>query len=262
MRSTKRFEDSIRAALSDFSSRVEASDQLKFKINYAIEQQSQKGDSVMKKRFTIKSAAIIAAVVCLTTVTVFAAANVSGYISFSSSKPAYTSFPTEETLQKDFGFVAKTVNTFSNGYIFKDAKLVNICAIDKNGKSSSVEKEISYCYTSGQGNQISLFAHKPFPDETMDPKAVKTDYKGVSLLYFSQKYKFVPENYKMTEEDKRAQKNGEIEYSYGSDTVENSVIQNVIWENDGINYNLMAKNSKLTQTELTAMAKEIVDKSK
>ncbi len=262
MRSTKQFEESIRAALYDFSSRVETSDQLKFKINYAIEQQSQKGDSVMKKRFTIKSAAIIAAVLCLTTVTVFAAANVSGYISFSSSKPAYTSFPEEETLQKDLGLVPKTVNAFSNGYAFKDAKIINISAIDNSGKNSSDEKEISYRYTSSQGNEINLFVHKRVSDETMDPKAVKVDYKGISLLYSSQKYKFVPENYKMTEEDKRAQKSGEVEYSYGSDTVEDSVIQNVIWMNDEASYNLMAKNSKLTQTELTAMAKEIVDKSK
>jgi hypothetical protein len=262
MRSTRLFEESIRQTLSNISNQAEASEWLSLRVKNAIRQQTNKEESVMKKRFTLKSVAIIAAVLCLTTVTVFAASRVSGYISMSSTKAAYTSFPAEETLQKDLGFVPKAVSTFSNGYTFTSAEIAGISAVDKSGKKISDTKAINYRYTSGQGKKISLSVHKVLPDESMDSKAVKTDYKGITLLYSSQKYKFVPENYKMTEEDKKAQQSGEVEYSYGSDKVENSLIQNVIWMNNGVSYNLMAMDSDLTQADLTAMAKETVDKSK
>ena len=89
------------------------------------------------------------------------------------------------------------------------------------------------------------------------------DYKGVTLSYSSQKYKFVPADYQLTEQDKKAQESGEIMFSYGSDAVQDSIVQNVTWtDSEGISYDLMASDSKLQQTDLTAMAKEIVDKNK
>jgi hypothetical protein len=85
----------------------------------------------------------------------------------------------------------------------------------------------------------------------------------VTLSYSSQKYKFVPADYQLTEQDKKAQESGEIMFTYGSDAVQDSIVQNVTWtDSEGISYDLMASDSKLQQTDLTAMAKEIVDKNK
>jgi hypothetical protein len=261
MPSTKLLEIRIKDTLANASNRVEASEQLSFKVKNAINQQTKKEDSIMKKRFTFKSAMIMAAVLCLTTVTVFAATRVSSYISKGSTGSAYTSFPTEETLQKDLGFVPKTVSAFSNGYTFQNANFGDISAVDKNGKPVGGSKSVYFRYSAGQ-EKVTLTVHKQLPDETAESKAVKTDYKGISLSYTSQKYRFVPVNYKMTEEDKKAEKSGEIMFSYGSDKVENSVVQNVTWINNEISYDLLASDSNLTQDQLTAMAKEIVDKSK
>ncbi|HEX3039503.1 MAG TPA: hypothetical protein VHP54_04350 [Caproiciproducens sp.] len=216
----------------------------------------------MKKRFTFKSAAIMAAVLCLTTVTVFAATHVGEFISSSSSKPTYTSFPTETELQKDLGFVPNTVNTFSNKYTFHDAVIGTNTPVGEDGKKMGDYKFISYTYVFDKEKKVNLYVNKKLPGETIDPKAVKTDYKGLTLSYTSQKYKFVPADYKLTEEDKKAETSGEIEFSYGSDKVENNIVQNIVWTDNGISYNLMASDSNLTQADLTAMAKEIVDKSK
>jgi hypothetical protein len=262
MQNTRLFEKSIKDTLLNASTRVEASEQLSSKVKNAVQQQTQKEDPVMKKRFTFKSAMIMAAVLCLTTVTVFAATRASSYISMSSPSARSTTFPTEESLQKDLGFVPKTVKTFSNGYTFHTVEIGGISAIDKDGKKMGDYKSVTYRYAADQGKKVTLNINKQLPDETADSKAVKTDYKGLTLSYTSQKYKFVPVNYKMTEEDKKAEKSGEIMFSYGTDTVENSTIQNVTWINNGISYDLMASDSDLTQTNLTAMAKEIVDKSK
>lgn len=263
MQSTKLFEENIKETLSSVSNQVEASNQLRFKVNHAVKQQTQKEGLFMRKRFSLKSAAILVAILCLTTVTVFAATRVSEYISTSSSKPTYTSFPTEQELQKNLGFVPKIVNTFSNSYTFHEAVIGNTTPVDENGKKMDVYKFISYTYVSGKGEKVNLTVNKLMPGETSDSKAAKTDYKGITLSYSSQKYRFVPPDYKLTEEEKKAQESGEIMFSYGSDTVQNSIIQNVVWtDSDKINYNLMASDSNLKQADLVAMAKEIVDKNK
>ena len=262
MRSTKAFEENIKEALSSASNQVEASDQLRLRVNHAMKQQTQKEGFLMKKRFSLKSAAILVAVLCLTTVTVFAATHVSQYMSSSSSKPTYTSFPTEKELQKDLGFVPKGVEKFSNGYAFQEAVTGNTTPIDADGKKMGDYKFISYTYAFDKDKKINLTVNKQIPGETSNPKAAKTDYNGITLSYSSQKYEFVPPDYKLTEEDKKAQESGEIEFSYGSNAVEKSVIQFVVWTDNGISYDLMAKDSDLKQADLTAMAKEIVDKNK
>lgn len=262
MPSTRLLENRIKDTLLNASNRVEASEQLSFKVKNAMNQQTNKEDSIMKKRFTFKSAMIMAAVLCLTTVTVFAATRAVGYISMSSTGSAYTTFPTEDSLQKDLGFVPKTVSTFSNGYTFQDANSADISAVDKDGNKIGNNKSVTYHYTADGGKKVSLTVHKQLSDETADSKAIKTDYKGFTLFYTLQKYKFVPVNYNMTDEDKKAEKSGEIMFSYGADTVQDSIIQNVTWINNNISYDLMAMDSDLTQDGLTVMAKEIVDKSK
>ncbi len=262
MQNTKVFEENIKEALLKISNQVEASDQLRLNVNKAIKQQTQKEGFLMKKRFSLKSAAILAAILCLTTVTVFAATKVSQYVMSSSSIPTYTSFPTEKALQKDLGFVPNNLETFSNGYTFQEAVIGNTNPIDENGKKMGDYKFIAYTYVSGKDQKVNLTVNKQLPGATSDSKAINTDYKGVTLSYSSQKYRFVPADYQLTEQDKKAQESGEIMFTYGSDAVENSVIQSVVWTDNGISYILMAKDSNLQQTDLTAMAKEIVDKNK
>lgn len=261
MQNTKVFEENIKEALSNISNQVEASDQLRLNVNKAIKQQTQKESFLMKKRFSLKSAAIVIAVVCLTTVTVFAATTGISYMSSSSSKPTYTSFPTEKELQKDLGFVPNSVDTFLNGYTFHEAVIGNVTP-EENGKKMGDYKQIHYTYVFDKDKQVNLSANKPLPGDTVSPKAVKTEYNGITLSYTSQKYEFVPPDYQLTEEDKKAQESGEIEFSYGSDAVENSIFQFVVWTDNGISYDLMASDSNLKQADLTAMAKEIVDKNK
>lgn len=263
MQTTKVFEENIKEALLNISNQVEASDQLRLRVNKAMKQQTQKEGFLMKKRLSLKSAVILAAILCLTTVTVFAATQVSQYLSTSSSKPTYTSFPTEKALQKDLGFVPNNLETFSNGYTFQEAVIGNTTPVDENGKKMGDYKFISYTYVSGKDNKVNLYANKQLPGATSDSKEINTDYKGVTLSYSSQKYKFVPADYQLTEQDKKAQESGEIMFTYGSDAVQDSIVQNVTWtDSEGISYDLMASDSKLQQTDLTAMAKEIVDKNK
>ena len=69
----------------------------------------------------------------------------------------------------------------------------------------------------------------------------------------------MPANYKMTDEDKKAEENGELVFSYGStDMVEVLTISSVSWQNGNIHYSLMQMGGSLTKEQLVDMAKEAI----
>ena len=83
---------------------------------------------------------------------------------------------------------------------------------------------------------------------------------GVDILYHSYTNKIVPSDYRMTDEDKKAEANGELVFSYGSSKVEIKEVQSVLWSEDGIHYSLMQIDGKLSANELAEMAKEIIER--
>ena len=63
----------------------------------------------------------------------------------------------------------------------------------------------------------------------------------------------------MTEEDKKAEENGELVFSWGSDEVEISKVSSVQWVKDGIQYMLMQIDGKLSENELRDMAADLIN---
>ncbi len=62
----------------------------------------------------------------------------------------------------------------------------------------------------------------------------------------------------MTDDDKKAEENGELVFSYGSSKVEISEVQSVSWRNNGIQYQLLQIDGKLSAKELVDMAAEVI----
>ena len=83
---------------------------------------------------------------------------------------------------------------------------------------------------------------------------------GVDVYYHSYTNKVVPPDYKLTEEDKKAEESGELVFSYGSSEVEIIEVQSVSWKKDGIYYQLLQIDGNLTADELTEMASEVIKK--
>ncbi|MDP4109251.1 MAG: hypothetical protein Q8878_04405 [Bacillota bacterium] len=259
MQRAKLFDETIKETLTERSEQVEASEMLGLKVRNAIK--TKKESFTMKKRFTIKSAAILAAVICLGTITVFASGHLASLVTHSSSQPSFTAFPTEKELQNRLGFVPAAVETFSNGYAFDKATVGETSAIDEDGNKTGNYKTIDYDYAL-KGKKVSLAVNKVIPGEVTDKNAKAVDCGGVTLSYLSQKYKLVPPDYKMTDEDKKAEQSGELVFSYGSSEVENKVIQSASWTDGGLSYILMAFDSDLTQDDFSGMAKEIINAGK
>ena len=65
----------------------------------------------------------------------------------------------------------------------------------------------------------------------------------------------------MTEADKEAEAEGKLVFSYGASDVTISEVQSVTWKQDGIEYQLMQIDGKLSAEELTEMAGEAIDRA-
>lgn len=60
----------------------------------------------------------------------------------------------------------------------------------------------------------------------------------------------------MTDEDKAAEKNGELVFSYGSDEVRISTVSTVRWQKGDMHFSLMQIDGNLTEDEMLDTAFE------
>ena len=76
--------------------------------------------------------------------------------------------------------------------------------------------------------------------------------------YSIQVYKFVPPDYTVTEEDKQREAAGEIVISYGSEEVEENVVENYFWQDAGVTYTLTVFDSDLGEAGMQQMVGEVM----
>ena len=65
----------------------------------------------------------------------------------------------------------------------------------------------------------------------------------------------------MTKQDKKDQSSGKVVFSYDDSTsqIEVSQVQSVNWNKDGIQYDLLQIDGKLSAGELADMAREVIN---
>ena len=219
--------------------------------------------AVERKSITMKSKRKIALITVAATlvmgITVFATnGSISQWLGSSSSIPNYKTLPTTEQIVKDIGYEAVTIEEFSNGYQFNNGSIVNNALADKTGNVTEKFKSVSFCYEKN-GDEV-IFSQNKFNSTVETSGEVITSIDGVDLYYDSYTNKLVPGDYEMTDEDKRAEQNGELVFSYGMDEVEIVEVQTVAWQKDTIRYQLLQIDGKLSADELSEMAKEIIEK--
>lgn len=205
-----------------------------------------------------KIALIAAATVCVLGITVFAASGIiSVWNSSSSGIPEYESLPSAEQCIEDIGYVPVLVNTLNGGYEFKNGSLVDNNLKDENGNVVEKFKSVHFRYEK-DGDRVHFSQDKVNSEIERSGKVAAT-VGGVEIYYNSYTNKFVPGDYELTEEDKTAKENGELVFSYGTGDVQIIKVQAVNWVKDGILYNLMQMDGKLSADELVEMAKEVIE---
>ena len=73
--------------------------------------------------------------------------------------------------------------------------------------------------------------------------------------------KVVSDDYELTEQDKKDQSSGKVVFSYddSASQIEVSQVQSVNWNKDGIQYDLLQIDGKLSAGELADMAREVIN---
>jgi len=261
MPDAKLFEDKIRESLWETGEEVAASDFLKHRIHNQITNQT-KEKYIMKKTYFKKIALIAVAIVCISSVGAYASGKINSYVTSSSRETIMTELPSDNQLNKDLGFVPKTADAFANGFTFKDARISEIQGLDENGNKLEQFKDLHYRFVSADGQEIDLNISKPGIEDEFIPNAnaKTTVYNGLNLIYEEQNYKFVPEDYQLTEEDKADQESGAVVFSGGGgDEVSTNLFKFLSWTDNGINYLLMGNDISLTEADFVEMAQEIIN---
>lgn len=192
-------------------------------------------------------------------VAVYAASGIiSSWSSHSYSTPGYTSIPSEQECINDIGYAPVLIESFENGYVFKEAYIVSNDLKDDSDKSVEKFKSITMNYT--KNNDELILSACRYDSEIKEEGRIVATIDGSDLFYSQYNNKLVPPDYKLTDEDKKAEKSGELVFSYGASEVSVSKVQGLSWEKDGIHYNFTTIDGTLTMDELVNMAGEIINK--
>lgn len=240
------FDRMMKAALSEKVWDVEPSEQMLANIRKeADERRKENGFMKMNKKKMMTAAAVIAAL----SVTCYAAGQLHSVVSHGS--PNIETFAGLEKAEKKLGFNAKYVETFENGMTFQSGGTGETYGMDEEGnKIGKKYKMMTVSYADEKGNEVSLNIDggSPYADTGVE------EAEG----YSTNTYKFVPVDYKLTEEDKEKEAAGELMISVGSEEVEVKQMEYYGWNDEGIYYSLVGFDGSFGEEAMAAMATEIM----
>lgn len=259
----------ISNCLNNKANEVSANEEMFFNIKSGIYKENKGVLYNMKIKFLRFRTAIVSGILCIaTTVTVAAATNGSFWISSSSINNEIKTFPTSDTVKSTVGFLPKYVDSFKGGFKFESFNYANTSLKNSDDGKEIIKTREAHFYYNRDGavkNQIldmsAVNINREFFDKKIDPKAAVTEYRNIKLYYSSIQSKFVPENYKKTEEDIKLIGEGLLQIGYGSDKIDERKTQTVSWYEDGIGYLIMNMSyDDVDSDAMIDMAKSVIDK--
>lgn len=221
---------------------------------------NKKENRLMKSsKMSFKKAAIISMVATLAIgTTVFATGKISVITQSTKSTADFHTLPTSKEVEKSCGVSYQLLETFSNGYQFDSGNYIELNGMDDSNKKVDQVKGINLEYQ--KENENVSFSMNPEIEDALDTgNDTSSAYGDMTLYYNNQNYKFEPDNYKMTEQDKADEASGKYVFSLGSQKEEIENFQSIYWVNGTTEYSITAKNSQLTQQDLQQMASEVID---
>lgn len=212
----------------------------------------------MKNIFMKKMIVTAAALCVLGSMTVFAIGKITGVRAGSSQLDEVHTYEQARELQNEYGPKINFPEKFSNGYEFKSAVPVHFETQDKDGNTVGSGTRLSVTYEKS-GMEDIAFSEEVDMDGESSPTEIKVCEDGSELRFYKTVNKFVPENYELTDEDKKAQKEGHFNLSYGNDEVEVMISYMVEWNMDGQKYSLFKFGDELSMDALFEMSEEMMN---
>lgn len=213
--------------------------------------------SMFKHKKKRMAATVIAATVVVGGSAFAFSGTISSIFSSSSSDPDYTSLPTAQQCQRDAGFTPALLQSFDNGFAFKDGVIVHNQERNEDGQTVNKYASLEFDYQKGD-ETVSLMQDNGAAHEKETGRcAAQKD--GVSYYETTKTEKYVSDSYQMTEQDRKEEASGQVEFNVGqSDNgVETVQYHGINWTAGGVHYTLYQMNGSLTTAQMLEMAQQI-----
>lgn len=211
-----------------------------------------------KKNFT--RFLVIAAVIAMLAVTAYAADFLHIQSLVSSGSAVYTSYQQIGRAMKQANLQGVIPESFANGYCFEQVTVRNVDAYDEDNHKAFTYQALSVFYRNTDGHRLYLSIN---PELEMLPQSEHRDalcreIGGVTVRYVQDHYKFVPEDYEPTAQDKLWMAQPGNYLSYGSDEIEESTMAFLSWTQDSARYDIMDMGGSADPDTLFSMAEEMI----
>lgn len=214
--------------------------------------------SMFKHKKKRMAAAVIAATVVVGgSAFAFGGTAISQIIARCSASADYTSLPSAQQCQQDAGFIPALLQSFDNGFVFKDGVIVHNQEQNEDGQTVNKYASLEFDYQKGD-ETVSLMQNSGASQEEETGRcAAQKD--GVSYYETTKTEKYVSDSYQMTEQDRKEEASGQVEFNVGqSDNgVETEQYHGINWTVGGVHYTLYQMNGSLTSAQMLEMAQQI-----
>lgn len=258
----------IKTALHGICGRMEASDELKRRIDCQLEKGRSIDMEKNRKIFSVKKVVIGTAAACLVVGTVcIAGSGLKTYYSSGSNIPNYTKFADLAKAEVQAGYEVDAVETFENGFTAEGIHLQNVLIENEAGQTEGEGTEISIPYNKG-GEIISFNAREIFAvenaEQLMNGRTPDKQLQvgDIQVIFTQTTNKFVPPDYELTEEDKKNMEREDFNLAYGSSEVDVNQGYYVSWIEDNILYSFYGSDLSISPEEMLRMAEEVIENGK
>ena len=260
MKKNKKYDEEIKSILVEKANTIDPSVELFDKIKKDIHEREDKKIMRNKVRGFKKGkrvAVMVASLILIGSLTVMGVKMGKSWVGSSNNK--YNTFPSPEKVLKDVGFLPKYPKSLPGGFEYVSGGTGKSTLLD-GGNVLTETKELNLAYKNeGEESLVNLSItqiDEAFVDN--NESELIENLNEIDLYYYNKDYKFVPVDYELTEEDKKAVEMGELEISYGVSEISFSDIQSLSWYQDGLHYIIMGDNQGFTVEEMIDMATVII----
>lgn len=213
--------------------------------------------SMFKHKKKRMAAAVIAATVVVGgSAFAFGGTAISRIFASSSASADYTSLPSAQQCQRDAGFTPALLQSFDNGFVFKDGVIVHNQEQNEDGQTVNKYASLEFDYQKGD-ETVSLMQNSGASQEETGNCVAQKD--GISYYETTKTEKYVSDSYQMTEQDRKEEASGQVEFNVGqSDNgVETEQYHGINWTVGGVHYTLYQMNGSLTSAQMLEMAQQL-----
>ena len=219
--------------------------------------------SMFKHKKKRMAAAVIAATVVVGgSAFAFGGTAISQIIARCSASADYTSLPSAQQCQRDAAFTPALLQSFDNGFAFKDGVIVH--NQEQNEDGQTVNKYASLEFDYQKGDEIVSLMQNSGASQEEETGSCAAQKDGISYYETTKTEKYVSDSYQMTEQDRKEEASGQVEFNVGqSDNgVETEQYHGINWTVGGVHYTLYQMNGSLTSAQMLEMAQQITAAAK